>query len=75
MTLRSFLLPALAAAQLFAQADDPAFPPHRVIGNIYYVGSTNLASFLITTPRGHILINSCYERTVPLIEASVEKLG
>jgi len=75
MTLRSLLLPALAVAQLFAQADDPPFPPHRVIGNIYYVGSTNLASFLITTPRGHILINSCYERTVPLIEASVEKLG
>src|SRR5436305_3130017 len=74
MTLRLLLLPCLAAAQLFAQ-DDPAFPPHRVIGNLYYVGSTALASFLITTPRGHILINSSYERTVPLIEASVEKLG
>jgi metallo-beta-lactamase class B len=72
--IRPLLLLALAA-QLFAQADDPPFPPHRVIGNIYYVGSTNLASFLITTPQGHILINSSYERTVPLIEASVEKLG
>src|SRR5215510_4159596 len=75
MIRRSFLFMPLAAAPLLAQADDPPFPPHRVIGNIYYVGSTNLASFLITTPQGHILINSCYERTVPLIEASVEKLG
>src|SRR5258706_9294683 len=75
MIRRSFLLMTLAAAPLLAQADDPPFPPHRVIGNIYYVGSTNLASFLITTPQGHILINSSYERTVPLIEASVEKLG
>src|SRR5437867_6072218 len=73
MKLRLILFLSLAG-QLFSQADKP-FPPHKVIGNIYYVGSTNLASFLITTPRGHILINSSYERTVPLIEASVEKLG
>jgi metallo-beta-lactamase class B len=67
---------SLTAAALLAQVgEDPPFPPHRVIGNIYYVGSTQLASFLITTPQGHILINSSYERTVPLIEASVEKLG
>src|SRR5260221_12413751 len=75
MIRRWFVFMTLAAAPLLAQADDPPFPPHRVIGNIYYVGSTNLASFLITTPQGHILINSSYERTVPLIEASVEKLG
>jgi metallo-beta-lactamase class B len=51
------------------------FPPHKVIGNIYYVGSAELASFLITTPQGHILINSDFESTVPVIRASVEKLG
>src|SRR5262245_29924983 len=75
MIRRTLLLLSLAAMPLLAQDDDPPFPPHRVIGNIYYVGSTQLASFLITTPQGHILINSSYERTVPLIEASVEKLG
>src|SRR5215510_11421808 len=75
MIRRSFLFMPLAAAPLLAQADDPPFPPHRVIGNIYYVGSRELASFLITTRQGHILINSSYEKTVPLIEASVEKLG
>jgi metallo-beta-lactamase class B len=52
-----------------------AFPPHKVIGNIYYVGTKSLAVFLITTPQGHILINSTYERNVPLIQKSVEQLG
>jgi len=54
---------------------DTAFPPHKIIGNVYYVGTRSLATFLITTPQGHILINSDYERTVPVIRASVEKLG
>src|SRR6476620_2173706 len=51
------------------------FPPHKVIGNVYYVGPEQLATFLITTPEGHILINSDFEATVPLIRASIEKLG
>ena len=51
------------------------FPPHKVIGNVYYVGSVILGSFLITTPEGHILINSSYEATVPVIRSSVEQLG
>ena len=54
---------------------DTAFPPHKVIGNLYYVGTRSLGSFLVTTPQGHILINTSYERTVPVIKASVEKLG
>jgi metallo-beta-lactamase class B len=51
------------------------FPPHKVIGNIYYIGTESLASFLVTTPEGHILINTDYERTVPTLRDSVEKLG
>src|SRR5271169_2321723 len=51
------------------------FPPHKVIGNVYYVGTASLASFLVTTPQGHILINSTYERNVPVIQKSVEQLG
>jgi metallo-beta-lactamase class B len=60
-----------------AQANDwlVAFPAHRVVGDIYYVGSAGLASYLITTPAGHILINSSLEASVPLVQASVEKLG
>src|SRR3954447_1867595 len=52
-----------------------AFPPHKVIGNIYYVGTRTLSSYLITTPQGHILINSTYERNVRTIERSVNALG
>ena len=52
-----------------------AFPPHKVIGNIYYVGTRTLSSFLITTPAGHILINSTYDRNVRTIEKSVTQLG
>jgi metallo-beta-lactamase class B len=51
------------------------FPPHKVIGNIYYVGTKSLAAFLIVTPAGNILINSTYERNVPLIRQSIEQLG
>src|SRR5712692_7669478 len=51
------------------------FPPHKIIGNLYFVGTDNLGTFLITTPQGHILINSDFESTVPQIRTSVEKLG
>lgn len=51
------------------------FPPHKIIGNIYYVGTGSLASFLVVTPQGNILVNSTYERTVPVIEKSVADLG
>ena len=51
------------------------FPAHHVIGNVYYVGSQGLASYLITTPQGNILINSSLESSVPMIRESIEKLG
>ena len=47
----------------------------HIAGNLYYVGSRGLATYLITTPEGHILINSDLEANVPMIRASVEKLG
>jgi metallo-beta-lactamase class B len=56
------------------QINNP-FPPHKIIGNVYFVGPQALGSFLITTPAGHLLINSDFERTVPVIRDSVEKLG
>src|SRR3954451_16399381 len=72
-------LPALTLA-LAAVGQGPAewhepFPAHKIIGNVYYVGSKDLATYLITTSEGHILINSGFERTVPLIRKSVESLG
>jgi metallo-beta-lactamase class B len=72
------LLALASATGLFAQAQpswSEPFPPHRVIGNIYYVGTRGLASYLITTPQGHILINSNLDPTVPMIKTSIEKLG
>jgi metallo-beta-lactamase class B len=51
------------------------FPPHKIIGNIYYVGTESLGSFLVSTPEGLILINSDYEGVVPVIRKSVEQLG
>ena len=64
-------------ASLLAQANDwtEPFPPFKIAGNLYYVGSKGLASYLITTPQGHILINSDLEENVPLIKSSVETLG
>src|SRR5579863_6847772 len=52
-----------------------AFPPYRVIGNIYYVGSNEIAQFLITTPAGHILLDSGFEESVPRLRENVRKLG
>ncbi len=51
------------------------FPPFHIAGNLYYVGSEDLASYLIVTPQGLILINSSLESSVPLIRKSVEELG
>ena len=65
----------LAGAALGQGGFYEPFPAHRVIGNVYYVGSKDLASYLITTPEGHILINSGFEQTVPLIRSGVESLG
>jgi metallo-beta-lactamase class B len=46
-----------------------------VIDNVYFVGSKEVAIYLVTTPQGHILINAGLEASVPMIQASVEKLG
>jgi metallo-beta-lactamase class B len=65
---------SLTALSQPAGWNDP-FPPHRVMDNLYYVGTKELASFLIVTPDGLILMNTGYESTVPVIEDSVKKLG
>jgi metallo-beta-lactamase class B len=72
-----------SAASLVAQ-NNPAqsnsawmtpFPAFSIAGNLYYVGSEDLGSYLIATPSGLILINSSFEASVPLIRKSVESLG
>jgi metallo-beta-lactamase class B len=75
---RVLVLILAAAGGVFAQSNPEwtePFPPFRIAGNLYYVGSKGLANYLVTTPQGNILINSDLEANVPLIEASIEKLG
>ena len=70
----AFSIAGAAFAQRTSEWTAP-FPPFRIAGSLYYVGSKSLASYLITTPQGNILINSSLEDSVPMIEASIAKLG
>jgi metallo-beta-lactamase class B len=71
-----FVLPlALTArAQTNPEWTTP-LPPFQIADNLYYVGSQDLAAYLVTTPAGNILINANLETSPPQIRASVEKLG
>ena len=51
------------------------FPPFKIAGNLYYVGSQDLAAYLIVTPQGNILINSNLESSPPQIKQAIESLG
>ena len=60
-----------------SQFDDwnKPFKPFRIIGNIYYVGTNNLACYLITSPGGYILIDTAMQESSPIIRANIEALG
>ncbi len=79
LTVSRVMILALAVVGSARAQADPEwtepFPPFRIAGNLYYVGSKGLANYLITTPEGNILINSDLEANVPMIQASIEKLG
>jgi len=79
MLFRILILVLSAIASSPGQSTPPdwtePFPPFHIAGNLYYVGSKGLANYLITTPQGNILINSDLETNVPMIRASIEKLG
>jgi metallo-beta-lactamase class B len=71
------LWPALATAQKdpTSRSWNQPIEPFRIAGNLYYVGASDVTAYLITTPQGHILLDSGFEETVPLIRESVKKLG
>ena len=70
-----------AASIAFGQADPTSrswnqpVPPFRIVGNLYYVGAVEIASFLITTPKGHFLIDGGFVETAPQIERNIAQLG
>ncbi len=76
--LAVFLLAGMA--RLTAAAPDKsewhtAFPGFRIAGNLYYVGTADLAVYLIATPKGNILINTDFPFDLPMIRSSIEQLG
>jgi metallo-beta-lactamase class B len=78
----SHLILCFAAASIaFGQADPTSrswnqpVPPFRIVGNLYYVGAVEIASFLITTPKGHFLIDGGFVETAPQIERNIAQLG
>jgi metallo-beta-lactamase class B len=72
--LLSLCLVASAGAQQNADWTRP-FPPFKLIGNVYWVGTYDLSTYLITTDAGHILINTGLVDTVPEVKKGVEQLG
>ena len=79
--ISALFLCALLASFVYSQsADDITLgiapvEPFRIAGNIYYVGSNDLTSYLIVTPKGHILIDGGQREMVPQITGNIEKLG
>jgi metallo-beta-lactamase class B len=72
-----FLMPLSLAAQ-YAPANakwNRPVPPFRIADNLYYVGVKGVASYLIVTPQGDILLDAGFRETAPLVEASIRKLG
>jgi metallo-beta-lactamase class B len=78
VTLLGFFL---AVTTLFPQADETSrswnkpVTPFRIAGNLYYVGATEVSSFLITTPEGHFLLDGGFAETAPQIERNIAELG
>jgi len=79
--IRRILLVALCACALQAQKDpvsrsqNQPVEPFRIAGNVYYVGASDITSFLITTPKGHFLLDGGFEETAPMIRANIARLG
>jgi metallo-beta-lactamase class B len=78
MLLRALLVLSCFAVPVAAQQNADwmrPFPPFKLIGNVYWVGTYDLSTYLITTDAGHILINTGFAETVPEIKKGVEQLG
>ena len=78
-TILRMMLLVLATATMASAQGNPdwhrAFPGFKIAGNLYYVGTADLAVYLIRTPQGNILINGDFAEDVPTIRKSIEGLG
>jgi metallo-beta-lactamase class B len=75
ITCLLLLLPATCVSAAVNPDWTTPIAPFRIADNLYYVGSKDLASYLVVTPKGDILINSSLESSPPLIRKSMEQLG
>jgi metallo-beta-lactamase class B len=77
--MRRALFALIASAGILAAQGNPdwhrPFPEFRIAGNIYWVGTADLAVYLVKTPAGDILINTDFDQDVPLIQKSIEQTG
>lgn len=79
--MKRLICALLLATPLLAQPDpvsrswNQPVEPFRITGNIYYVGASEITSFLITTPKGHIVLDGGFVETAPMILANIRKLG
>jgi metallo-beta-lactamase class B len=77
--LLCLLISVLASAQQAKDAPPEEwtrpFPPFRIVGNLYYVGTYDLACYLIVTPAGNILINTGLADSAAQIRSNIETLG
>jgi metallo-beta-lactamase class B len=77
VSLFVLICPALVQPQAdpASRAMNRPVEPYHIMGNVYYVGASDVTSYLITTPEGHILLDGGFVETVPIIEANIKKLG
>jgi metallo-beta-lactamase class B len=79
--MRRLIFALLFASPLFAQSDpvsrswNQPVKPFRIAGNLYYVGASDVTSYLITTPKGHILLDGGFVETAPMILENIRTLG
>ena len=78
MIKRSLFLLLVLAAPIAAQQNPDfhrEFPPFKIAGNLYWVGTADLSVYLINTPQGNILINSDFPEDLPLVKKNIDRLG
>ena len=77
LLLLTLILPIASCAQQNEndRKSNAPIEPFRIIGNVYYVGASDVTSFLITTPGGHILLDGGFAETVPQIRDNIKRLG